>query len=684
MTKFFYSNTAKVIAVLLLITSIVLGALSFSSGIIHYQNETPDVYSFESDFSQSWYLSYLLNEPENLIFKAHRSVYHKYNVYGIQEDQSVAEIEQKIENLPNTIQEAFDHFNLTDKVNYYVEWNNHFTLTNCDAEKPEDLMQDEYYSYVRRDTEGNVTRHSSLNTINSSYLLEDLAGYDAKTTMTICCSIKEDAIKELREIWLRQESIVKNCFVQTLACIIFALAILIHLLVVCGTDKNGEHRNVWIDDIWTEVHLIAILGLAAGGIGICFFILDSSLSGHFPLDLAYLSIGAAVALASFVVITSLLSIVRSLKTKKLAERTIILRALKWFFQFLLKIVKRIGKATEAFWATIYKMLSKKTSVILITMLFVYTALIGLFGIGTPSSPIWLILGIVLFLFACFTLSYWIKDLEEIKKGVVEVRNGNVTYQIPEVKCKDMKELAKNVNEIATGLDETVVAKVKAERMKSELITNVSHDLKTPITSIITYTELLSKVEDLPEEAKDYASVIAKKSDRLKTLTQDLFDISKVQSGNEEVFWEKLDVALLINQAIGEQDSEIQNSGLMFCVNTPKELYISADGRKMSRVVGNLIGNILKYSMKNTRVFINASEKDEWIEIEFKNISGYPLDFDPQEITQRFVRGDESRTEEGNGLGLAIVKSYTEICNGSFEIITDGDLFKAILNFPKYC
>jgi signal transduction histidine kinase len=191
------------------------------------------------------------------------------------------------------------------------------------------------------------------------------------------------------------------------------------------------------------------------------------------------------------------------------------------------------------------------------------------------------------------------------------------------------------------------------------------------------------MEDLPEEARDYVAVIAKKSERLHRLTRDLFDISKVQSGNEDVVFEKLDVALLMSQALGEQDSEIQSSGLVFCVDTPKELYISADGRKMSRVIGNLIHNVLKYSMKNTRVFITAVETEGDIVITFKNISAYPLNFNAEEITQRFVRGDESRTTEGNGLGLAIAKSYTEICNGTFEIAVDGDLFKAILTFKKH-
>jgi signal transduction histidine kinase len=276
-----------------------------------------------------------------------------------------------------------------------------------------------------------------------------------------------------------------------------------------------------------------------------------------------------------------------------------------------------------------------------------------------------------------------RELDEVKRGIQEIRSGDVSYQIPPLKCEDLKELAENVNGIAQGLDEAVSARVKAERMKTELITNVSHDLKTPITSIISYTELLSGLEGLPEEAQDYVAVISKKGARLKRLTQDLFDVSRAQSGNEEVLLERLDVALLISQALGEQDREIQASGLVFCVDTPKELYVRADGRKMSRVLSNLIQNILKYSLAGTRVFVTAALREGRVEIICKNTSAYPLDFDEEEITGRFVRGDESRTADGNGLGLAIAKSYTELCGGDFRIAVDGDLFKAILTFDPY-
>ena len=217
-----------------------------------------------------------------------------------------------------------------------------------------------------------------------------------------------------------------------------------------------------------------------------------------------------------------------------------------------------------------------------------------------------------------------------------------------------------------------------ERLKTELITNVSHDLKTPLTSIINYTKLLSELENLPEEAKDYIAIIDKKSHRLKVLTQDLFDISKAQSGNDEIVMQKLNVETLLSQSLAEYEKEMEH--LVVCLKIEDGLYIHSDGRKMSRVINNLLTNMIKYAMPNTRVFIYAYSHENKAVIEMKNISAYPLDFDKEEIVQRFKRGDESRSEEGNGLGLAIVKSYVELTGGKFDIILDGDMFKTLIEY----
>ena len=683
MRKIVYSGALKLVAVLLFIVTVVSGVLVATNGIFYFDSQEDEIYAFEEDFSESWYIRSLLDTPESLIYGIYHDVYYEYDEWGNQIHKTDADSEELRLEFEKRITDVFGEPNNFEKINYYVLWNG-LEFTNCGAENAEDITQGEYFSYFMRDDKGNFDRMSSADgDMVRVPLLEDMDRFGNKTTFTISCSIKEEVVKEYKAIWEKQESIVIDTIIKTFVCAIVALLLFIYLICVCGKNKDGEYKNMWIDNVWIEVHLAAIAGAALGAIALVIFVFEDYLYGNFPKNLIYLTLGTVAAIGSLVVITSILSIIRNIKTRRLMETSIILRIIRWIVRLIVKIAKWIWKITKAFWLTIFRLLSKKSGVIFITALLIYTALIGIFGVFLPNGPFWLILGILLFGFASFLIAYRAKDFDEIKKGVSEVRNGNVGYKIPELKCDDMKTLAGNINDIAIGLDESVAAKVKAERLKSELITNVSHDLKTPITSIISYTELLSKIEDLPEEAKDYVAVIAKKSDRLKRLTQDLFDISKVQSGNDDVVLEKLDVALLINQALGEHDNEIQSSGLPFCVEAPKELFISADGRKMSRVLSNLINNILKYAMKNTRVFITASEKDGMIEMEFKNISAYPLNFNVEEITQRFVRGDESRTAEGNGLGLAIAKSYTEICNGTFDIVVDGDMFKAILKFKKY-
>ena len=546
-------------------------------------------------------------------------------------------------------------------------------------------MTAEFYRLVTRDEKGNNEIVSSQNRYYSYPLLDELSLYDKTTSIVVCTSIKEEYANECKVIWDRQSTIINKTFTSTLIYAIFALLLFIYLLCVCGKNKDGEHKSMWLDNILTEVHLVAMGGIGFGAVVLCVILLDEFYTGHFPLNMMNMVVGISAAITSAVVITSLLSIIRNIKCKRFVESSIIVRVIRWCWKTFVKVLVWLRNGFVGYRNLLFKTLSKKTGVILISMLFAYTALIGLFGIFTleAGNLFWIFVGIALFGVASFFIAHRSKDIDEIKKGVSEVRNGNVAYKIPELKSEDMKALATNINDIAKGLDESVSAKVKAERMKTELITNVSHDLKTPLTSIISYTELLANVEGLPEEAKDYAQIIANKSDRLKTLTQDLFDISKVQSGNESVVLEKLDVSLLINQSLGEHDNEIKKSELPFCVNAPKELYISADGRKMSRVISNLISNILKYTMKNTRVFISAYEENGEVIMEFKNIASYPMDFNAEEIVGRFVRGDESRTQEGNGLGLAIAKSYTEICNGKFEIVLDGDMFKAILKFRKY-
>ncbi len=684
MKKIIYSNYTKFIAVVLFIISITLGALTVTNGVADYCNEKELIYGFESNFNEARHFSSLLDAPESAIFNA----YH--NFYYVDDENESVDRERPLvvngETIEQNIEKKLNDLYCADKINYFVKWND-TVFTNCGAANEQELMTAQFYRLTKRDNKGNTERESSQSRYYSIPLLDELSLYDETTSIVVCTSVKDEYVDKCAVVWNEQAAIVYDTFTVTAIYVVLALLLFIYLLCVCGKTKDGEHKSMWLDNIWTEIHLAAIAGFGLGAVMICAILLDEYFTGHFPYNLMSTVVIFSAAIASTVVLTSLLSIVRNIKCKRFVETSIIVRVIRWCWRVFVRIVKWFIKKIKTFKKAILYSLSQKTGAILISMLFAYTAIISVCCLFTFLNFIlfafWIMVGFAVFGFACFVVSYRAKDIDEIRKGVSEVRNGNVAYKIPELKSEDMKVLAANINDIAKGLDESVSAKVKAERLKTELITNVSHDLKTPITSIISYTELLSKIEELPEEAKDYVSVISKKSERLKNLTQDLFDISKVQSGNEDVVLEKLDVALLINQSLGENDSEIQKSELPFCVDAPKELYISADGRKMSRVVSNLINNILKYTMKNTRVFITAFEKDGEVIMEFKNIASYPMNFNADEIVGRFVRGDESRTADGNGLGLAIAKSYTEICNGKFEVVIDGDMFKAILKFRKY-
>ena len=218
--------------------------------------------------------------------------------------------------------------------------------------------------------------------------------------------------------------------------------------------------------------------------------------------------------------------------------------------------------------------------------------------------------------------------------------------------------------------------MKSERLKTELITNVSHDIRTPLTSILSYTDLLKKEGLKSKNAPEYLDILIQKAGRLKTLTDELFEAAKASSGNIDVNITRLDLVSLINQVLGELDGSIKLSGLDLRTNLPESMYVKADGKLMWRVLENLLSNVFKYSLPNSRVYIDAFEEDISIRMDIKNISGTELNIDPSELMDRFKRGDDSRADGGSGLGLSIVQSFVNAQNGKFDISIDGDLFKA--------
>ena len=292
-----------------------------------------------------------------------------------------------------------------------------------------------------------------------------------------------------------------------------------------------------------------------------------------------------------------------------------------------------------------------------------------------------LLSIALCVISIFIIKDKVNKIEQIRNGIDKIKNGNIEHKIEIKKDLLFDDIVKDINEIGKTINIAVEERLKSERMKNELITNVSHDLKTPLTAIINYISLMKKEDIQPKHLKDYVQVLDKRSQRLKILIEDLFEASKIGSNNIELNLEENDINQLLTQTLVEMEDYINESKLDFIVNTPdKEVYILADGKKTFRVFENIISNILKYSLEKTRVYIDLVESDKKVHISFKNISKYQLNFDPDEITERFTRGDLSRNTEGSGLGLAIAKGLVQAQGGELKVDIIGDLFIVNIDF----
>lgn len=274
--------------------------------------------------------------------------------------------------------------------------------------------------------------------------------------------------------------------------------------------------------------------------------------------------------------------------------------------------------------------------------------------------------------------------KRIREAVEALADGDLNYKVESFGMHgEFRECAENLNSISDGMNHAIEERLKSERMKTELITNVSHDIKTPLTSIINYANLIGQEKCENEKITEYSEVLVRQSERLKRLIEDLVEASKASTGNLEVSLEPCEAEILLTQAVGEFEQKLLDVGLELKVIQPENsVKIMADSRRLWRVFDNLMNNICKYGQCGTRVYLTLEETEKHAVITFKNTSRAELNFSADELVERFVRGDMSRNTEGNGLGLSIAKSLTELQNGTFDLQIDGDLFKVIIMFPK--
>ena len=273
---------------------------------------------------------------------------------------------------------------------------------------------------------------------------------------------------------------------------------------------------------------------------------------------------------------------------------------------------------------------------------------------------------------------------KVLDGIGKIASGDLEYKIAEEELKgDNCRLAQAVNTIGEGLYHAVDASMKNERLQADLITNVSHDIKTPLTSIINYVDLLKREKLDNERAQGYIAVLESKSQRLKQLAEDLVEASRISSGNIKLEMERINLVELVHQTEGEFAERFEERSLQVMSNLPREsVIILADGRRIWRVLENLYNNVAKYAMEHTRVYVDMEADGSQVLFSIKNISENPLNIPAEELTERFIRGDISRSTEGSGLGLSIAKNLMTMMGGTFDIYLDGDLFKVMIRFRQ--
>ena len=449
----------------------------------------------------------------------------------------------------------------------------------------------------------------------------------------------------------------------------FAMLVILAWLTIVAGRSNREEGIVLnrIDKMKTEIFILLSVAVMVtciyGEISLSYSLLNGvRFSGDGFSDTSVLIFAGIVAVSFCMTgLTLWLGMVRRIKAKTLWKNSILCLIIKY-----VRIgIRHLGEVWKA------------------AILFGVLVVVHWIAIAMWEPGIWLFVMLAAEAGAFFYLMRRAIGRARIIKGVKAIADGQVDYQIPLNGLKGGQlEAAVSINKIGDGLDRAVEESVKNERLKTDLITNVSHDIKTPLTSIINYVELLKREDFEDPKIRNYLQVLEEKSYRLKTLTEDVVEASKVSSGNISLEMMNLNLVELVNQTCAEFEEKFEARNLKMIMNLPAEpATIYADGRRMWRVLANVFNNAAKYAMEGSRVYVDLVQTGEEVQLTIKNVSEQPLNISADELTERFIRGDVSRSTEGSGLGLSIAQNLTKLQGGKFELYLDGDLFKVLICFP---
>lgn len=481
-----------------------------------------------------------------------------------------------------------------------------------------------------------------------------------------------DRIKQEKLVYDKFEPWLVPVMAGSVLALILALAGVV--LMTIGAGRNNEDKKVhlnFFDRCYTEIVAVVVFMIWLMGTSVIVQAMDDE-----EMRMVWKAIGFGTLGLWFGIwfLAGWLSLVRRIKAR-LLWRDSLLR------HILLLVRKCFSKCSDLLVFLGGNMISR-VKIILLFGIFIFLQFMFTGMTVEGGSALSLLLMIVM---DCAVLYYLIKKAwgrEQIIAGLKKITDGDLQYKIPTEKLSGEQEMvADYINHIGEGLDAAVENSLKNERMKTELITNVSHDIKTPLTSIINYVDLLKRENPEDPKIRGYLEVLENKAQRLKVLTEDVVEASKASTGNIALEMTDLNFIELVHQVIGEFEEKFEERNLKMVVHfDEEEAIICADGRRLWRVLENVFGNVSKYAMENTRVYVDVKVDRPNVQLSLKNISAQPLNISAEELTERFIRGDVSRNTEGSGLGLSIAKDLVQLQGGEFKLYLDGDLFKVTIEF----
>lgn len=645
-------------------------------GIIYEFTEGNEPFFVPEDFTDGVYRP---NEIEEYGYVEEDEFYEEYNEATVTEAQYDSDVTEA-----TTEQESFYddyvYMDTTDDGRYsvYISGNGYHYIVNDNngttlcLENNQDFVyalanftarMDEKYSWY--------DSYAYYNPALMEYVIEVNGGKYMEVKIT--SGVKSELTANdyfYSSFWLKNVETIVDVSLPIFTVSVFLFLIsFVHLIVSAGHSRNADGITLtWFDKIPYDIVLV-MFGMATC-LGFIFvdYNINTTSVGNIA---AMLGLGLIALLAALV----LYSTSARIKAKTIFKNTAIYK----LGRMLIGWIKYLWQNLNIYW--------KYLGVFALVTLFEVFLLAA--ELGSEAVVVLMLLEKAIY---GIILAIALINMNKLKKAATEIAGGNTAYEVDTEKMLwEFKKHGENLNSIKDGIQIAVEDRMKSERMKTELITNVSHDIKTPLTSIISYVDLLSKEEIESEKAKEYIEVLDRQSARLKKLIQDLIDASKASTGNMPVEITSLDSRVLLEQALAEYEEKLDVKKLKLLINCQTEnTMVKADGKLLWRTFDNIVGNIVKYAQDNTRVYIDMEEtkvslddassdnSKKMLKVSFKNISKDELNISGEELMERFVRGDSSRNTEGSGLGLSIAKSLMEIQNGNLEIIVDGDLFKVVL------